>query len=111
MDREALNTVKNELKGFIDAVNLTDHKLSYACLVPAYKNDRNSPLVLQLYGGWMDSYPCSESISIMVDYLFQNSDVETRKKIYRIDIYNKDGDCQCVSDEFILIGEPPLLYC
>lgn len=111
MDRESLNIVKDELKTFINVVNSTNHKLSYACLVPAYSNERNGPLVLQLYGSWMDGIPCSESISIMVDYLFQNSSVDTRKKIYRIDIYNKDGDCQCISDEFVLIGEPPLLYC
>lgn len=111
MDRKSLKEIKNELKEFIEAVNISNHALTYACLIPAYENERNSPLILQVYGEWMNTLPCSEAISIMVKYLFRHSSVETRKKIYRIDIYDEYGDCQCSSDEYILIGENPAIAC
>lgn len=109
MDRKSLKNIKIELGIFIEAINKTEHAVEYACLIPAYENERNSPLILQVYGEWMTDLPCSEAISIVVNYLFKNSTVDTRKKIYRVDIYNENGDCQCTSNEFILIGENPAL--
>lgn len=109
MDRKSLNQLKGELDKFITAVNATKFALTYACLIPAFENERNAPLILQLHGEWMNGYPCSEVISIMTEYLFKNSTVDTRKKIYRIDIYDEYGDCQCKSNEYLLLGQNPAL--
>lgn len=111
MDRKQLAQIKKELEGFILHIGESAHKLEYACLIPAYENERNSPLILQVHADWIEQTGCYKAISIVVNYLFKSTTAETRKSIYRIDIYNENGDLHCTSDEYILVGQTPALIC
>ena len=110
MDRAKLNQLKSDLSNFIQAINQSEYKLDYACLIPAFEGESNGPLILQVNAGWVKKETCSVAIDIVVDYLFQHTTVETRMKIYRIDVYDENGKWQCTSRDYVLVGEIPNVF-
>jgi len=108
MDREQLNHIKEGLNSFIKKINQSEHKLDYACLIPAFEGSSNNPFILQVHAEWVNNMDCSEAIKIVVDYLFDNTSPAIREKIYRIDIFDKNEILCCQSEDFVLIGEMPL---
>lgn len=109
MDREQLNQIKIELNTFISKINEGQHKLDYACLIPAFEGSFGSPFILQVNAEWVERMDCSEAIKIVVDYLFDNTSIAIREKIYRIDIFDKNEAICCQSEDFVLVGEMPLV--
>lgn len=110
MDRKQLKKIKEDLNAFIQNMNSSDYKLDYACLIPAFEHEFNSPLILQVNAEWVKGMDCSVAIPIVVDYLFRNTSEDTREKIYRVDIYDESGNWHCTSQEYVLLGEMPSVF-
>ncbi len=110
MVRTKLTTIKEDLGEFLRAMKNADKELTYACLIPVYKGKIDSPLILQVNADWVNDMDCSEAISLVVDILFKSTTPELRNKLFRVDIYDENGEWHCTSPEYILTGEMPEVY-
>lgn len=105
MDRQYLNQMKAELQSFVNEINSSEHKLDYICLVPVLFND----FVLQVDAEWIRKGSRFDALSIINKYFFKTTAPETRMKIFAINTYKKSGQWQCPSEDFVLVGEMPLV--
>ena len=102
MDRTA---IKTESQSFIAACESKGHKLSFCALIPEMPNYEDTSYILQTSSSWFEGRPCSEIFEILVPILFESTTVDFRKKIYRIDIYDKKGKLNCMFDDLILVND------
>ncbi len=105
MDRQYLNQMKEQLRDFVDEVSNSKHKLDYICLVPILNND----FVLQIDAKWINNKNRFDALKIINKYFFKTTVPETRLKIFAINTYKKSGQWQCPSEDFVLVGEMPLV--
>jgi len=105
MDRKYLNQIKTRLKSFVEKVTENNHALDFMCLVPTTWGNR---FVIQVDGEWVRDRD-SNALTTLNDYLFDTTTPDLREKIHNISSYKKNGKWQCPSDDFVLIGEMPLI--
>jgi len=105
MDREYLNQIKAELKPFIEKVIENNHALDFICLVPTISS---GDFVIQVDGEWVRTRD-NKALKTLNRYLFETTTSDLREKIYTISTYKKYGKWQCPSEDFVLVGEMPLV--
>lgn len=95
MDSKELN---KRLIKFIEGCKEKGYPLDELCLVPAYPGINDSSYDVQVKGGWLSQTICSDALEILIDILFDTTDVETRTNIFCIKILNKNEVVSCQSD-------------
>ena len=102
MDKQ---TIIKQIKDFSDASTKIGVKLTFCALVPEMENYDETSYILQIASNWFDNKACSEIFDKLVPVLFENTTELVREKIYRMDIYDKQGDIHCRFSDLILENE------
>lgn len=96
MDRNKLNT---EVGNFIKRCAEMGKQVSAYCLNEAYPGDSSTSFFLQLKADWIKDDECFEAISFFTDIMFDVMSEEARRKIFSIQVFEKDDELHCDSGE------------
>jgi hypothetical protein len=88
-----------KLQGFLNACKASGKSIDKMCLMPAYPGVADSSYNVKVKGEWLNHTICSEALEILIDILFEQTDVETRTNIFCIRIINDNEDVSCESFE------------
>lgn len=102
MDKQ---TIINQIRAFNQACKDKGHTLSFCALVPEMEHYEHTSYTLQVFASWAQGMPCSDVFDILVPLLFESTTVEVREKIYRMDIYDRNGDLHCQFEDLIIENE------
>lgn len=102
MDKQ---TLINQIKDFSNASSKKGVVLTFCALVPEMEDYDETSYILQISSDWFDSKACSEIFDKLVPILFENTTTDIREKIYRMDIYDRQGDIHCRFSDLILENE------
>jgi len=91
--------LKQRLSNFIEACKSKGRPIDEMCLIPAYPGITDSSYNVQVKAEWLNRIICSEALEILIDILFDSTDVETRTNIFCIQILNDNEDVSCQSEE------------
>jgi hypothetical protein len=96
MDRDTLDT---RLQPFLLECTKRGYPLRSHCLEEAYPGDDSTSYFLRVTVDWIDTMDCSGALDVLLDILWETSDIETRTKIFAIIIHDKDDRLHCFSDQ------------
>jgi len=90
--------LKQRLDKFMQACKSKGYSIDELCIVPAYPGISDSSYNVQVKADWLNKTICSEALEILIDILFETTDVETRTNIFCIQILDKNEDVSCQSN-------------
>lgn len=96
------HTIISQITEFVSLCATKGHPLAFCALVPEMENYEHTTYTLQVWAKWIEGMACSDVFDILVPILFEATTVEVREKIYRMDIYDKNGDLHCHFSDLIL---------
>ena len=102
MDKEH---IKAEAMQFIKGCEDAQHKLTFCALIPQMPRYENTTYILQVAATWLENMAYSDVYDILIPIFFQTTTVEFRKRIFRIDLYDENGDLHCYFEDLILLNE------
>ena len=102
MDKER---IKAEALKFIAGCEAAQHKLTFCALIPQMPRYENTTYILQVAATWLEQMECSAVYDLLIPIFFETTTVEFRKRIFRIDLYDKNGDLHCYFEDLILLNE------
>lgn len=95
MDREEL---KKALQPFIGACSDKGRPIVDFCLEEAFPGDTSTSFFIQVKAPWIDDLSCSEALDFLLEVLWDTTSVDTRKKIFCIQILDSADQMHCSSD-------------
>lgn len=94
MDRDTLET---KLQPFVLKCAEKGYPLRSHCLDEAYPGDDSTSYFLRVTAEWIDTMDCSGALDILIDILWETTDIETRTMIFAIIIHDKHEQLHCWS--------------
>ncbi len=99
MDKQ---TIINQVKEFNQECKNQGFGLSFCALVPDMPAYEQTSYTLQVFASWIEGMAWSDIFDILVPILFETTTIEVREKLYRIDIYDKNGNIHCWFPDLII---------
>lgn len=91
MDRKQL---ESKLNNFFNKCIENNYPLDNYCLI-----ENDDDYILEVKAQWIDGLDsCSEVLDILNNFLWETTDVETRKQIFAISILDSDAHPHCYTE-------------
>lgn len=94
MDR---NQLEVSLQSFRKACQAKGRPLTDMCIIEAYPGDVSTSYIVQVKANWVEEMDCSEAIDFLIDILWETSDEKVRKRIFSIEVLDKNDQLHCLS--------------
>lgn len=106
MDRRKINSVKEELKPFIEKLKENGKTLCTSCITPVVWNDNSSPFTLEVQANWIDDMECLEAISYLFDILKEvNTPPEVMNSLFAIQVVGMNSEIKCSQLNYVVFNE------
>lgn len=95
MDRKEL---KKLLEPFQAKCSEKGKPLTNICVEEAFPGDTSTSYIIQVKAPWVDAMYCSDAIDFLFDTLWETTNVETRKKVFSIQVLDSRDELHCWSE-------------
>ena len=89
MDRKQLEPA---IKAFVALVKQRGYDIQGTFLTEAFPGDSSTSYILEVAADWSQQVGYSATVDILIDALWDSMDVETRRHIFTIKIFDKVED-------------------
>jgi len=84
MDRAT--KLNNALELFKKHSENNGYKIDDMCITEAYSGVSNTSYEVKINADWVSSMNCSQALDIVIDFIWETVDLETRKLIFSINV-------------------------
>jgi hypothetical protein len=95
MDREELELKLNN--DFKNGCTIKGYPIKEICLEDAYPGDDSTSFVLNVSAEWVVNMDCSSALDILIDVLWETTEIKHREAIFAINIFSDEETLHCQS--------------
>lgn len=94
-----------EVRQYVEACRERGIAITHCCLVEAYPGDPTTSYTVHIGSPLIDQHSCSEALDIFIGIMWDIMSVEARRRIFSINLVDKNDRLHCASGELMIAGE------
>jgi hypothetical protein len=100
-----IEQLKIEIRAFMQHSASEGFPLVRSCLSEVLPRSSNPSFVLTVHADWIENHTCSNALSILSTFMWYTMSIEARTHIFRLNIYDKNDDLHCWTQDVIWLEE------